>query len=152
MNQRTISQMTQPKPRLRSGAEHQHRAWAPSVAGVPQTSKKHRYPQQINVICHSSVVASDSVFDEGGNGCFGYDEFGMEIPCFDQIGSTIQVLGRGRSGEVTPATWKGKIVAVKTFVLHFDDRRSLQSVYEHELHVLRQLKPLWGERKWTHIK
>lgn len=96
--------------------------------------------------CDPIVVSSDSLEDEEEtDSCFGYDEFGMAIPWLDQIGDTIEVLGRGRSGDVTKAVWNAQPVALKTFTIQFDDDRSLESVYEHELEVLRQLRDLWGE-------
>eukprot|EP00978_Attheya_sp_CCMP212_P011268 scaffold27683_cov59-Attheya_sp.AAC.4 len=63
----------------------------------------------------------------------------MAIPWFDQIGDTLEDLGRGRSGEVTKVVWNAQHVALKTFILQFDDNRSLESVYEHELDVLWEL-------------
>lgn len=83
--------------------------------------------------------------EEDMDSCFGYDEFGMAIPWFDQIGDPLDVLGKGRSGDVRKVVWKGQDVALKTFALQFDDCRSLESVYQHELEVLRRLKDLWGE-------
>jgi hypothetical protein len=71
----------------------------------------------------------------------------MAIPWFDQIGDTLEVLGRGRSGEVTKVVWNAQPVALKTFILQFDDNRSLESVYEDELDVLWGLQELWG----THV-
>jgi hypothetical protein len=62
------------------------------------------------------------------------------------IGDTLEVLGRGRSGEVTKVVWKAQPVALKTFVLNRnDDDRTLESVYQHELNVLRELRELWGK-------
>jgi hypothetical protein len=69
----------------------------------------------------------------------------MAIPWFDQIGDTLEVLGRGRSGEVTKVVWNAQLVALKTFILQFDDNRSLESVYEDELDVLWELQELWGK-------
>jgi hypothetical protein len=53
----------------------------------------------------------------------------------------VEVLGRGRSGEVTKVVWNAQPVALKTFILQFDDNRSLESVYEHEL----EYQELWGK-------
>ena len=96
--------------------------------------------------CAAMVVPSSASFDrEEMANCFGYDEFGMAIPWFDQIGDTLEVLGRGRTGEVTKVVWNSRPVALKRFILQFDDSRSLQDVYEHELDVLRSLHKLWGK-------
>jgi hypothetical protein len=95
--------------------------------------------------CESTATPTVSSDDEETDSCFGYDEFGMEIPWFDQIGDTLEVLGRGRSSEVTKVVWNAQPVALKTFILQFDDSRSLESVYEHELDVLRELQELWGK-------
>jgi hypothetical protein len=95
--------------------------------------------------CESTATPTVSFDDEETDSCFGYDEFGMEIPWFDQIGDTLEVLGRGRSSEVTKVVWNAQPVALKTFILQFDDSRSLESVYEHELDVLRELQDLWGK-------
>ena len=77
--------------------------------------------------------------------CFGYDEFDIAIPWFDQIGPTLEVLGVGRSGKVTKVIWNDQPVALKTFILQRNDGRSLESVYENELEVLRELRDLWGK-------
>jgi hypothetical protein len=95
--------------------------------------------------CELTGTPSVSFDEEETDSCFGYDEFGMEIPWFDQIGDTLEVLGCGRSGEVTKVVWNAQAVALKTFVLQFDDSRSLESVYEHELNVLQELRELWGK-------
>ena len=119
-----------------------------SGSAVPRpTRRDHFLP--LNRVCHPTVVSLGSFEDEGDeeemDGCFGYDECGMTIPWFDQIGDTLEVLGRGRSGEVTKVIWNAQPVALKTFALQFDDSRSLESVYEHELEVLRGLRKLWGK-------
>ena len=88
------------------------------------------------------------LFDtEARKECFGYDTHGMAIPWFHQISSRLEVLARGRSGEVTKVLWNSKAVALKTLVLQHDDDRSLQDVYEHERKVLWSLKALGG----THV-
>jgi hypothetical protein len=94
-----------------------------------------------------AVVASVSFDNDEDEICFGYDDFDIAIPWFDQIGDTLEVLGRGRSGKVTKVVWDSREVALKTFILKRDDKRDLQGVYEHELDVLRSLKKLWG----THV-
>lgn len=122
---------------------------APKRSRSSSTGKKPKAPlSSIEPCCDPFVVSPDSLAaeEEGTDDCFGYDEFGMTIPWFDQIGETIEVLGQGRSGNVTKVVWRAEPVALKTFTLQFDDDRSLESVYEHELEVLRTLRELWGEQ------
>jgi hypothetical protein len=110
----------------------------------PRGQKRHRQssPGKASSLSH----AEQACCDEEKDSCFGYDEFGMEIPGFDQIGDTLEVLGRGHSSKVTKVVWNAQPVALKTFILHFDDNRSLESVYEHEFDVLRELQEeLWGK-------
>ena len=95
--------------------------------------------------CELTVVPSVSFDNEETASCFGYDKFGMAIPWFDQIGDTLEVLGRGRTGKVTKVVWNSQHIALKTFILQFDDSRSLESVYQHELDVLWSLRELWGK-------
>jgi hypothetical protein len=95
--------------------------------------------------CASTATPTVSFDKDETYSCFGYDEFGMQIPWFDQIGDTLEVLGQGRSGKVTKVVWNAQPVALKTFILQSDDSRSLESVYEHELEVLWELRELWGK-------
>jgi hypothetical protein len=107
----------------------------------PRGQKRHRQ----STTGKASSLSHAEQNDEETDSCFGYDAFGMAIPWFDQIGDTLEVLGRGRSGEVTKVVWDAQPVALKTFILQFDDDRSLESVYEHELDVLWELQELWGK-------
>jgi hypothetical protein len=73
--------------------------------------------------------------------------YGVVVPWLHQIGSSLQVLGNGRSGIVTKNLWSGQEVAVKKFILQEDDERSVYRVYKHECKVLLSLRSLWG----THV-
>jgi hypothetical protein len=73
--------------------------------------------------------------------------YGVVVPWLHQIGSSLQVLGNGRSGIVTRNLWSGQEVAVKKVILQEDDECSVYRVYEHECKVLLSLRSLWG----THV-
>lgn len=143
--------------RTSTGATAKHTAVTaneePNECDGPKGPKRHRalstrktssLASAERTCCESSVTPSVSFDNEETPSCFGYDTFGMAIPWFDQIGDTLEVLGRGRTGNVTKVVWNSRHIALKTFVLQFDDSRSLQSVYQHELDVLWSLRELWG--------
>jgi hypothetical protein len=71
--------------------------------------------------CELTATPTVSFDEEETDSCFRYDEFGIQIPWFDQIGDKLEVLGRGRSGEVTKVVWNAQHFALKTFILQFDD-------------------------------
>jgi hypothetical protein len=71
-------------------------------------------------------------------------KFGVAIPWLDQIGKTLQELGKGRAGIVTENLWAGQEVALKTFYLQEDDDRDFFEVYKHEVRVLLSPRSLWG--------
>lgn len=75
------------------------------------------------------------------------DKYGVAVPWLHQIGKSLELLAKGRSGIVTKNMWAGKEVAVKTFVLQEDDERFFYDVYRHECKVLMALRSLWG----THV-
>ena len=73
------------------------------------------------------------------------DKHGVVVPWLHQIGKSLKLLAKGRSGIVTKNMWAGQGVAVKRFVSQEDDDRSFFDVYKHECKVLVKLRSLWGE-------
>jgi hypothetical protein len=76
----------------------------------------------------------------------GKDKYGV-IPYFDQIEEVLGVLGHGRCGTVSKIKWGKGYAALKEFVMQpeSEDDRYFYDVYEHELKVLDNLRPLWGK-------
>jgi hypothetical protein len=76
----------------------------------------------------------------------GKDKYGV-IPYFDQIGEPLEVLGYGRCGTVSKIKWGKEYAALKEFVIQpeSEDDRYFYDVYEYELEVLHNLRPLWGK-------
>jgi hypothetical protein len=72
----------------------------------------------------------------------GKDKYGV-IPYFDQIEEVLEVLGHGRCGTVSKIKWGKGYAALKEFVIQ--DDRYFYDVYEFELKVLDNLRPLWGK-------
>jgi hypothetical protein len=76
----------------------------------------------------------------------GKDKYGV-IPFFDQIGEPLEVLGHGRCGNVSKIKWGNGYAALKEFVIQPESQedRYFYEVYEYELKVLDNLRPLWGK-------
>ena len=72
----------------------------PNDDNGPTGNKRHRsFVDREDLLADRGPI---SLIDkEETNICFSCDAFGMAIPCFSQIGNTLEVLGQGRPGKMT---------------------------------------------------